>query len=337
MKRKSFDNDKRLSHPSPQSEKHKSKIVAKVRVTKQKHRSLNPMLKDYVMITKSSENPRQWAYRYGHKFFACLDALPTTINTNANEPGWAKAKKNGELRPCLFWFENEQQYKALKAKVGKMNVRSTEFQESFAELALGVIVLAQETAVGINERRALHQLHHITERDIKLAPDTMELKDAHLEIKKQFAIVTKCQEDEKFESHKFRASGEEQRDWWLSCIRSMLRKRLHSIGGENLGRTIARMRKKSASSYSGHRFEQLLSTPSGSNLIGFQCSLLRSTYAKPNLNTQWSNNSLSNGLRQEENLKSGRHRKFKTGVGKEVSAWMTNQRESMKIERARVI
>merc|ERR1719285_774981 len=272
---------------------------------------------------KSSKNPRKWAYKYGHKFFVCLGALPSTINTNANEPDWIKAKKNGELRPCLFWFENEEKYNTLKAKVGEKNVRSKEFQVSFAELALGIIVLAHESAVSINEKRALKLLHQITEKEIILSSEHMELKDEHFDSKKEFAIVTKSRENEYFDSHKFRADSEEIRDEWTTSIGKMLRKRLHSMGGENLGRTIARMRKKSASSLTSHRLDQLLS---GRRPSGLTVSLRRPTFTKPSVHSQWSNNSLPSGFRQEDKSGEGRHRRFKTGEGQIATPWMNKKR-----------
>jgi hypothetical protein len=310
LERQKWNNEKPKAPPVNKREKVKSKIVAKVRVTKHKQRLLNPILKDYVMITKSSANPRNWAYRYGYKFFACLGALPTTTNTNANEPVWVKAKKMGELRPCLFWFENKGKYNTLKAKVGKMNVRSVEFQKTFAELALGIIVLAHESAVSNREKRALHQLKHITERDITLRCDAFEFKDEHIDIKKEFAIVTKSHENEEFESHKFRADSEEKRDKWMSSIRTMLRRRLHSIGGENLGRTIARMRKNSVYSFSSN-LDQPFANRSPR---GIRVSPMRPTFSKPMYSTQWSNTSLPSKPIQEDKIKVARprHRKFKS-------------------------
>jgi len=208
-----------------------SKVVAKVRVKKQKQRFLAPAYKGYLQIQKSSQNDTGWKYRYKHLFFVCVDALPITTNTRAADPLHTKYKREDKLCPCLFWFENKDKYIELCFRTRDKDVRSKDFQVVFSELALGIVVFPRESTVSTSEQRAVKRLSKMIQQNVVLPQEFPEFQRKSSLDNTDFFIVNKLS-DESFDSHKFRAQSQKQRDKWMHVIRSQLKKRLLSHGAE---------------------------------------------------------------------------------------------------------
>jgi len=218
----------------------RKRVVARVKVRK-KNRYLDPTYTGYLKIPKSSQHSKHWKTKFEHKFFVCLDALPRTTNVNREEPIWTKAKTDEELKPCIFWFENETKYKKFIRKTKKIHVRSKEFQMLFAEMALGVIVLSQASAVNTSERRAIKLLSTMAGRRIELPQEIAEISDVFEDVS-DFFIVSTAGDMEDFDSHKFRAKTKASRDKWMLSIRTLLKRRMQSLGGETLKGMIENLR-----------------------------------------------------------------------------------------------
>jgi len=201
------------------------KVVARVR-KKPKYHFLNPRRKGYLRIPKSSRISRKWALKSGYKFYVCLDGLPCRTNTNVNEPFWAKDRTDEDLHPSIFWFENEEKFKMLQKATATMHVRSKEFQAKFAELALGVVVISPESTVNTSERRAIERLRAMTGKDVAISLDIIEYPEKSDGRESTFFLVVKSWDDESFDSHKFCAENDAQRDKWILHIQKFLTRRL---------------------------------------------------------------------------------------------------------------
>jgi len=204
--------------------KRKSKIIAKVKVTHKKY-FLKPIYKGWLQILKSSENSLKWRCKFGHLFFVCLGALPATTNTNSKDPIYTKNKIGDELRPCLFWFESKEQYKKLLSRSIKYHVRSQEFQVAFSETALGIVVLQRECVISAREERAIQQLSKMTHSKVILPQNLLDRSEEISKDHTDFFVIVKKLNDS-FDSHKFRAASEKQRDKWMRVIQRLVRKRL---------------------------------------------------------------------------------------------------------------
>jgi len=179
----------------------------------------------YLQVTKSNNVSEDLIKKFGHTFYVCLGILPETTNANPNEPFWAKDKSKDCCRPCLFWFENEDKYKNLQNVTKSMNVRTKEFQMSFSQLALGIIVITPDSAVDSNEEDAVARLRmrSTTGQDIIIKPQGEEMLSKYIKTKMDFVVVTKLQEEEEmFESHRFRAETEADTKKWIFNIRRFL-------------------------------------------------------------------------------------------------------------------
>jgi len=218
----------------------RKRVVARVKVRK-KNRYMDPTYTGYLEIPKSSQHSKDWKTKFKHKFFVCLDALPRTTNVNREEPIWTKAKTDDELKPCVFWFENETKYKKFIRKTKKIHVRSKEFQMLFAEMALGVIVLSTASTVNISERRAIKLLSTMAGRRIELPQEIAEISDVFEDVS-DFFIVSRGGDLGNFDSHKFRAKTKASRDKWIHSVRTLLKRRMQSLGGESLKGMIENLR-----------------------------------------------------------------------------------------------
>lgn len=201
------------------------KVVARVR-KKPKYHFLNPRRKGYLQIPKSSRISRKWALKFGYKFYVCLDGLPCRTNTDVSEPFWAKDRTDEDLHPSIFWFENEEKFKILQKATAAMHVRSKEFQAKFAELAMGVVVISPESTVNTSERRAIDRLRAMTGKDVAISLDIIECPEKSDGSESNFFLVVKSWDDESFDSHKFCAENDAQRDKWILHIQKFLTRRL---------------------------------------------------------------------------------------------------------------
>jgi len=201
------------------------KVVARVR-KKPKYHFLNPRRKGYLQIPKSSRISRKWALKFGYKFYVCLDGLPCRTNTDASEPFWAKDRTDEDLHPSIFWFENEEKFNMLQKATATMHVRSKEFQAKFAELAMGVVVISPESTVNTSERRAIERLRAMTGKDVAISLDIIDCPGKSDGTESNFFLVVKSWDDESFDSHKFCAENDAQRDKWILHIQKFLTRRL---------------------------------------------------------------------------------------------------------------
>jgi len=211
--------------PSPKTKASK-KVVARVR-KKRKHHFLNPRKKGHLQIPHSFQFSRKKDLHSGHRFYVCLDALPCRVSPKPNEQFWAKDRKNADLRPCIFWFENQDQFIALQVETAGMHVRSKEFQTKFTELVTGLIVIAPETsAVNSVELKAIERLRTLTGKIVTLMPGFVGFAKKRVGTEADFFLLVKSWDRESYVSHKFRANSKAERDTWIFRIRKFLNQRL---------------------------------------------------------------------------------------------------------------
>lgn len=211
--------------PSPKTNTSK-KVVARVR-KKRKHHFLNPRKKGHLQVPHSFQFSRKRDLQSGHRFYVCLDALPCRVSPKPNEQFWAKDRKNADLRPCIFWFENQDKFITLQVETAGMHVRSKEFQKRFTELVTGLIVIAPETsAVNSVELKAIERLRTLTGKVVALMPGFVGFAKKRVGTESDFFLLVKSWDRESFVSHKFRAASSAERDTWIFRIRKFLNQRL---------------------------------------------------------------------------------------------------------------
>merc|ERR1719233_2069669 len=193
---------------------------------RRKEHFLNTKYKGYLTVSKSNNVPADLIKQFGYTFYFCLGKLPETTNTNANEPFWTKDKSKDCCRPCLFWFENEHKYVTLQKETKSMDVRTKDFQMSFSQLALGMVVIPPNSAVDANEEDAVTRLrmHSKAGVDVIVKAESETLLGTWCKTKRDFFLVTPAtlREEEMFVSHGFRAGSEEETERWIFSIRRLL-------------------------------------------------------------------------------------------------------------------
>lgn len=149
------------------------------------------------------------------EFYVSLATLPSTSNTNENEPDNLKCRDEDFLMPSLAFFADESNYLMLTSNVGRRRIRSSTFQKEFAKQAAGVMIL-EECAIGATQGEAVHALENMIGEAPKIAD---YLQDNAEDDGRSFYIVFRD------DSHKFIAGNTGERDEWVKRIRELQKKR----------------------------------------------------------------------------------------------------------------
>lgn len=88
----------------------------------------------------------------------------------------------------------------------------------------------------------MQRLGRMTQREVALPPEILESPRDISKKNTDFFIISKMVNDS-FDSHKFRAQSEKQRDQWMHVVRTLLKKRLLSQAGENIENIASRLRR----------------------------------------------------------------------------------------------
>ncbi|ETO24830.1 hypothetical protein RFI_12330, partial [Reticulomyxa filosa] len=137
-----------------------------------KFRTLSPRWAGYLTIIKSTIIPDTILEKH-EKFYFCLDGLPRGTNNKTNEPDDIKNRHGEPLIPSLFFFENEEDFKALVRETVNVSTRHVAFQKTFARFCRGVFQL-DTRAVDKDQAKCLEKLKKLLPREKNLFPPLLK-------------------------------------------------------------------------------------------------------------------------------------------------------------------
>ncbi|ETO30739.1 hypothetical protein RFI_06387 [Reticulomyxa filosa] len=153
-----------------------------------KFRTLKPRWAGYLTVVKSTIIPDGILEKH-EKFYFCLDGLPRGTNNRTNESDEVKNRNGEPLIPSLFFFETEEDFKALLKEsgnigagivmcnlffyTGSLPTRHLAFQKSFARFCRGVFQL-DTRAVDKDQIKCVEKLKKLVRRKKSLAPPMLK-------------------------------------------------------------------------------------------------------------------------------------------------------------------
>jgi len=177
---------------------------------------LMPKHRGYLKIFENSQISSERKTKFWRNIYCCLDLLPCMIRHETGKLVWTRNKSDSKLRTCLFYFENEDEFNALRKETLGESVHSRAFQRKFSSFLLGLIVLAQ---------RGRNSDDPSPQTQVKSSKDAVYMSSClvypHRGKKTDFFLCTKSRDDE-FNARKFRAATAVEKDKWMFHIQKLL-------------------------------------------------------------------------------------------------------------------